>query len=321
MQVDSKEVKIFTGNANPRLAKNIAGYLNLPLGKALATTFNNGEVRIKLEESVRGCDVFVVQPTSRPVNHSLMELLVMTDALKRASARHITAVIPYYGYARQDRKATGREPITAKLVADLITVAGADRILTMDLHSSQIQGFFDINVDHLTAMPVLVDYFSKKRIPDLCVVSPDVGRVKLSRTMAERLGASLAILVKRRPQPGEAEISEIIGQVAGKNCIMADDMIDTAGTLVNGAQALVNCGAKAIYTCATHAVLSGPAIERLKKAPIKEVLVTDTIPVPPEMMLDKIKVLTVAPMLGEAIRRIYKNVSISEMFGFYWSGT
>jgi len=321
MLVDSKEVKIFTGNANPRLAENISSYLDLPLGKALVTTFNNGEVRVKLEENVRGCDVFVVQPTSRPVNHSLMELLVMIDALKRASARHITAVIPYYGYARQDRKATGREPITAKLVANLITVAGADRILTMDLHSSQIQGFFDINVDHLTAMPVLVDYFAKKKIPDLCVVSPDVGRVKLSRTMAERLGASLAILVKRRPQPGEAEVSEIIGQVAGKNCIMADDMIDTAGTLVIGAQALVECGAKAIYTCATHAVLSGPAVERLEKAPIKEVLITDTIPVPPEMMLDKIKVLTVAPMLGEAIRRIYKNVSISEMFGYYWSGT
>ncbi|MCF6096196.1 ribose-phosphate pyrophosphokinase [Thermovorax subterraneus] len=307
-------LEIFTGNANVELAREIARNLGIEVGDAVVNTFSDGEIQVKINESVRGADVFVVQPLSYPVNDHLMELLIMLDAFKRASAWRITAVIPYYGYARQDRKIRARDPITAKLVADLISTAGAHRVLTMDLHAGQIQGFFNFPVDHLMAVPILADYFRKKGIEDPVVVSPDVGGVTRARELATRLGASIAIIDKRRPEPNMAEIMNVIGKVKGKTVIMIDDIIDTAGTITLGAQALLEHGAKEIYACCTHPVLSGPAIERLSASPIKEVVVTNTIPLREHQKIDKIKVLSVAQIFAEAIKRIHNNESVSTLF-------
>ncbi len=307
-------LEVFTVNANPNLAREISKHLGLPLGDSWVGTFSDGEIQVRIKEPVRGADVFVVQPFSYPVNDSIMELLIMIDAMMRASAERITAVIPYYGYARQDRKARSRDPITAKMLADILTAAGVNRVLTMDLHAGQIQGFFNFPVDHLKAMPILADYFKNKELKDVVVVSPDVGGVTRARELADRLVAPLAIIDKRRPEPNVAEVMNIIGKVEDKTVIIVDDMIDTAGTLTLGAQALIERGAKAVYTCCTHPVLSGPAIERLKVAPIEEVVVTNTIPLRESQKLDKIKVLSVAPLFAEAILRIHENKSISTLF-------
>jgi len=307
-------LKVFSGNANAELAEEIAHYAGVSLGSARVTRFCDGEIEVQINESVRGADVFVVQPTCTPVNETLMELLVMIDAIRRASARRITAVIPYYGYARQDRKTRGRQPITARLVANLIVASGARRVMTMDLHAGQIQGFFDIPVDHLPAGPILAEYFHRNGLNDVVVVAPDLGGVTRARDMAERLGASIAIIDKRRPEPNVAEVTNLIGEVQGRRVLMVDDIIDTAGTITKGAEALKVWGATEIYVCCTHAVLSGPAIERLEAAPVKEVLVTNTIPVPAEKTLPKLKVLSVAPLLGEAILRIHEDLSVSKLF-------
>ncbi len=311
---DGKKLKIFTGNANPELAKEICDYLGLPLGEAFVGRFNNGEVQIMIDESVRGKDVFIVQPTSYPVNDNLIELLVMADALKRASARHITAVVPYYGYARQDRKTRGREPITAKLVADLMQTAGITRLVTVDLHAGQIQGFFNVPVDHLLGASILAKYINEKKMEDLIVVSPDLGGVTRARDLADRVGAPIAIIEKKRPQPGVAKVMNLIGNVEGKNCIIIDDIVDTAGSLVEGAKALKEFGAKAVMACVTHAVLTDPACERIANSNIKELIVTNTISLPPEHKLPKITSLSVAPLLGEAIMRIFHDVSVSNLF-------
>jgi ribose-phosphate pyrophosphokinase len=307
-------LEIFTGNANPELAKEIAKNLGIAPGNSVVNTFSDGEIQVKINESVRGADVFLVQPLCYPVNDNLMELLIMMDALKRASAHRITAVVPYYGYARQDRKVRSRDPITAKLVADLITAAGADRVLTMDLHAGQIQGFFDFPVDHLMAVPILAEYFNKMGMEDLAVVSPDLGGVTRARELANRLGASIAIIDKRRPEPNVAEVMNIIGSVKGKTVIMTDDIIDTGGTITLGAQALLERGAKTVYACCTHPVLSGPAIERIEKSCIKELIVTNTIPLREDKKIDKIKVLSVAPLFAAAINRIHENLSVSTLF-------
>lgn len=309
-----KALKIFTGNAHRQLADEIAEYLGVEASKASVKTFSDGEITVGIDESVRGADVYVVQPTSKPVNDNLMELLILIDALRRASARRITAVIPYYGYARQDRKVRAREPITAKLVANLITAAGAMRVLSVDLHAGQIQGFFDIPVDHLMGVPILAEYFLNKQIDDFVVVSPDLGGVTRARALGERLHAPLAIIDKRRPKPNVSEVMNIIGDVNGKSVILVDDIIDTAGTITMGAQALVEKGAKEVYACCTHPVLSGPAIERLEKSCIKEIVVTNTIPLSEDKQIDKIKILSTAPLLGEAIIRIHEDLSVSKIF-------
>ncbi|MGB9660441.1 MAG: ribose-phosphate diphosphokinase [Moorellaceae bacterium] len=314
MTSDSDRLKIFTGNANPKLAEEISTYLGVPLGAAKVGRFSDGEISIAIDESVRGADVFVIQPTCNPVNENLMELLILIDALRRASAWRITAVVPYYGYARQERKTRARDPISAKLVANLITAAGADRVLTMDLHAGAIQGFFDIPVDHLTAVPILADYFNAKKLSELVVVSPDVGGVARARNFAERLGAEIAIIDKRRPAPNVAEIMDIIGHVEGKTVIMIDDLIDTAGTICLGAEALREHGARNVYACCTHPVLSGPAVERLKTASLEEIVVCNTIPVPPEKDMPHMRHLSVAPLLGEAIIRIHQDASVSTLF-------
>lgn len=309
-----KNLKIVTGNAHPQLVSEIAEYLGVSTISVLVQSFSDGEINVNIGESVRGVDVFVIQPTCTPVNDNLMELLILIDALRRASARRITAVLPYYGYARQDRKAKARDPITAKLIANLITAAGARRVLAVDLHAGQIQGFFDIPVDHLQGVPILAEYFLNKQVEDFIVVSPDLGGVTRARALSERLQVPLAIIDKRRPCPNVAEVMNIIGDVKEKRVIMIDDMIDTAGTITSGAQALLDNGAKEVYVCCTHPVLSGPAIERLKNSPIKEVIVTNTIPIAPEKRLDKIKVLSIAPLLGEAIIRIHEDLSVSKLF-------
>jgi ribose-phosphate pyrophosphokinase len=311
---DSKRLRIFTGNANPALAQEIAAHLGLAVGDAFVGRFNNGEIQVIIDESVRGKEVFIVQPTCQPVNDSIMELLIMVDAAKRASARHITAVIPYYAYARQDRKTRGREPITAKLMADLLTTAGVTRVITMDLHAGQIQGFFNIPVDHLPGVPLLADYIYSKRMDNLIVVSPDLGGVTRARQLADRLHAPIAIIEKRRPVPGVAEVMNLIGSVEGKTAVMVDDIVDTAGSLTEGAKALARMGAKDVYACCTHAVLSDPAIERIEASNIKELIVTNTIPLPPEKQSPRIKVLSVAPLLGEAIIRIFGELSVSKLF-------
>ncbi|MCD6081126.1 MAG: phosphoribosylpyrophosphate synthetase [Candidatus Omnitrophica bacterium 4484_49] len=306
---------IFTGNANPRLAEKICDYLGVNPGKAVVDRFSEGEIRVKIEQNVRGNDVFVIQPTSPPPNENLMELLIMIDALRRASAARITAVIPYFGYARQDRKDQPRVPISAKLVANLITTAGADRILTMDLHAGQIQGFFDIPLDHLFAVKIFVDHLKNALdLSNLVVVSPDVGGIKMARAYAKRLEVPLAIVDKRRVSMDEAEVMNILGEVRGKDVCIVDDIVATAGSLVEAVQALKNKGAKDVYATITHPVLSGPAIERLKKADIKKLYVTDTIPVPEEKMISKIEVLSVAELLGEAIKRIHREESVSVLF-------
>lgn len=317
MITHGKNIKIFAANSNPDLAARIAERLELPVGKSSVGMFSDGEISMNLYETVRGSDVFVVQSTSEPVNDHLMELLIMMDALKRASAGRITAVIPYMGYARQDRKAKARDPISAKLVADLISTAGADRVLTMDLHAAQIQGFFNIPVDHLLGVPILAPYYAKKfgrDRDDVVVVSPDLGSVTRARNFAQRLNVPLAIIDKRRPKANVSEVMNIIGDVKDKTVILVDDMIDTAGTITHGAQALVDYGAKDVYACCTHPVLSGPAIERIQNSPISELLVLDTISLPEEKKIDKIKTMSVAPVFAEAIERIYEDLSVSTLF-------
>ena len=311
---DGKKLKIFTGNANPALAKEICDYLGLPLGEAFVGRFNNGEVQIMIDESVRGKDVFIIQPTSYPVNDNLMELMVMADALKRASARHITAVVPYYGYARQDRKTRGREPITAKLVANLMQTSGITRLVTIDLHAGQIQGFFDVPVDHLYGASILAKYINEKNLEDVIVVSPDLGGVTRARDLADRIGAPIAIIEKKRPEPGVAKVMNLIGDVKGKNCIIVDDIVDTAGSLVEGAKALEAFGAKSVMAAVTHAVLTEPASERIANSNIKELIVTNTMPLPENCKLDNVTQLSVAPLLGEAIMRIFHEVSVSNLF-------
>ena len=311
---DGKKLKIFTGNANPELAKEICDYLGLPLGEAFVGRFNNGEVQIMIDESVRGKDVFIIQPTSYPVNDNLMELMVMADALKRASARHITAVVPYYGYARQDRKTRGREPITAKLVANLMQTSGITRLVTIDLHAGQIQGFFDVPVDHLYGASILAKYINEKDLEDVIVVSPDLGGVTRARDLADRIGAPIAIIEKKRPEPGVAKVMNLIGDVKGKNCIIVDDIVDTAGSLVEGAKALKEFGAKSVMAAVTHAVLTDPASKRIANSNIKELIVTNTMPLPENCKLDNVTQLSVAPLLGEAIMRIFHEVSVSNLF-------
>lgn len=308
------KLAVFCGNANPKLANDICHNLKLPLGESTVLKFSDGEIEVKVKENVRGKDVFIVQPTSPPTNDNLMELLVLIDALKRASARRITAVIPYYGYARQDRKDQPRVPITAKLVADLITAAGANRLLTVDLHAEQIQGFFNIPVDNLYAVNIFVNYFSKVKINNLCVVSPDVGGIKMARAYAKKLKAQLAIVDKRRVSDKEAEVMHIIGDVKDKNIIIVDDIVSTAGTLAEGIAALKQRGAKDIYATITHPVLASLAIDRINKSELKELLVSDTIAFDKEKKCDKIKVLSVAPLLAEAITRIHEERSVSALF-------
>lgn len=309
------ELKLFTGNSNIPLAKEICDHLGISLGAATVSTFSDGEIMVKIEENVRGMDVFVVQSCSDPINKHIMELLILLDALKRASARRITAVIPYYGYARQDRKDQPRVPVTAKLVADLITVAGADKVLCMDLHAGQIQGFFNIPTDHLYATPVILEYLRAKDLKDLVVVSPDAGGVERARAFAKRLKAGLAIIDKRREGPNQTKIMNIIGEVEDRDVLLLDDMIDTAGTIVQGAQACAENGARQVLAGCTHAVLSGPALQRLNNSVLDEVIVTNTIPLAgKEQDCKKITILSVAPLLGEAIRRIHNEESVSSLF-------
>ncbi|HPC86496.1 MAG TPA: ribose-phosphate pyrophosphokinase [Smithellaceae bacterium] len=310
-----ERIRVFTGNANRELARKICERLGVPLGNANVTTFSDGETRVEIDENVRGMDVFIIQSTCTPVNVTLMELLIMIDAMKRASADRITAVVPYYGYARQDRKVAPRAPISAKLVADLITTAGANRLLSMDLHAGQIQGFFNIPVDNLFATPVLIDYMKKNYTDDTVVVSPDTGGVERARAFGKRLGASLAIIDKRREGPNEAQVMNIIGNIEGKRVIILDDMVDTAGTVVQAAKALADAGALEVSVCCTHPVLSGPAIDRIEKSGIKEFIVTDTIPLSEKAAgCDRIKILSVSGLLSEAVRRIYYNDSVSSLF-------
>ena len=319
MIAHGKEVKVFAGNANTPLAESIGTFLHKPLGKAEIKRFADGECSVSIYEPVRGADVFIVQSTCKPVNDNLMELLVMTDAMRRASAGRITAVVPYFGYARQDRKAKSRDPISAKLVANLITAAGADRVLTMDLHANQIQGFFDIPVDNLRGAPLFAKYYLEqfgKDNPDVMVVSPDVGSVARARQFAMKLGTNLAIVDKRREVANQSEVMNIIGDVTGKTVILLDDMVDTAGSLCGAAKALMEIGgAKEIYACATHGVLSKPAIERIEASPIKELKLCDTVPYPPDQpRIGKITYVSVAPLFAEAIERVYEEVSISPLF-------
>jgi ribose-phosphate pyrophosphokinase len=312
----SYDLKLFTGNANRALAEEIAQYLHVPLGDAEVARFSDGEVFVQVNENVRGTDVFIIQPTCPPVNDSLMELLIMIDAFKRSSAHRITAVLPYYGYARQDRKVQGRMPISAKLVADLLEAAGVDRVLALDLHAGQIQGFFSVPVDHLFAGPVvMIDYLRKKDLQDAVIVAPDAGGVERARAIAKRLSAGLAIIDKRREGPNSAVAMHLIGDVEGRDAVVIDDMIDTAGTLAQAVGAVQREGARRILACGVHAVLSGPAIERIKASPIEEVVVTNSIPLTADKRTAaRITVLTVAPLLGEAIRRIHDEESVSTLF-------
>jgi ribose-phosphate pyrophosphokinase len=308
-------LQLFTGNANPALSQEIARHLNMPLGAATVRRFCDGEIHLQINENVRGADVFVIQPTCKPVERNLMELLLMMQALKLASAERITAVLPYYGYARQDRKDKPRVPISAKLVAGLLETAGADRVLTLDLHAAQIQGFFDIPVDHLYASPVLIEYFRAQNTPDVTVVSPDAGGVERARAFAKLLNSPLAIIDKRREEANVAEVMNVVGAVAGRNCLLVDDLIDTAGTLVKGAEALLAKGAASVTACATHAVLSGPAVERIEASGLKEVVFTDSIPLSEEAKRSgRIKSLSVGHLLAEAIRSIHEETSVSVLF-------
>ena len=305
--------KLFSGRAHPELAQRIAAYLNLALGQNEFTDFSDGEIWVKYTENIRGADVFIVQPTCSPPRN-LLELLILCDAARRASARRITAVIPYFGYARQDRKDQPRVSITAKLVANLLTTAGAERVLTMDLHAPQIQGFFDIPVDHLYSAAIFTDYYRTKAIKDLVVVSPDIGRSNLTRSYAKRLDAPMAMVDKRRPHPNAVEVMNVIGDVKGRNCLLIDDICDTAGTLTTAAAKLKEMGAKEVFASCTHAILSGPAVERLGASPIREMTVTDTVPISPEKRMSKMKVLSVAELFGRAVMRIHNEESISSLF-------
>ena len=312
----ANELKVFSGNANKQLARAICTRLGIEPIRGQVTRFSDHEIRVEIDESVRGDDVFIVQPTCAPVNDHLMELLIAIDAFRRASAARITAVIPYFGYARQDKKIKAREPISAKLVATLITAAGAHRVLTMDLHALQIQGFFDFPVDHLHAGPIMADHLIECGLcgHDVVVVSPDVGGVSMARAFADRIGADFAIVVKRRPGPNRVEVIEVIGDVKDRTCVLVDDMVDTAGSLLGGVNALFERGARAACACATHPVLSGNAIERIQASPLRQLVVTDTIPISEDRLSPKIEVLSVAPVLAEAIRRIHENASVSTLF-------
>ena len=313
------EYKIFAGNSNPELAEEIAAIMGKPLGKSTVSKFSDGEISVSLWESVRGEDVYIIQSTCNPTNDNLMELLIMVDAMKRASASRINAVIPYYGYARQDRKAKSRDPITAKLTADLLSVAGVDRVITMDLHAAQIQGYFDIPVDHLMGMPILAKYF-KELIKngtidkEIVVVSPDLGSVSRVRSLSGILECPVAIVDKRRPKPNVSEIMNIIGDIEGKTAILVDDMIDTAGTITNAANAIKQLGAREVYACATHPVLSGPAIQRIQDSEIKQMVLLNTIPIPPEKRIEKMKLRSVAPLFAETMMRVFNNESVSNLF-------
>ncbi|MFW5787664.1 MAG: ribose-phosphate diphosphokinase [Halanaerobiales bacterium] len=313
MSTYGDKLKIIAGNSHPGLADDICNYLGTEVVSSDIARFQDGEISVTIDQTVRGADVFVVQPTMTPVNENIMELLVMIDALRRASARRITAVVPYYGYARQDRKAQPRDPITAKLVANLLTTAGADRLLSIDLHASQIQGFFDIPVDHLYAAPLMVEYFKNKDMDKMTAVSPDVGAVKRVRSIAQALDIPMAIVDKRRPKPNVAEVMNIIGEVEGRNVILFDDIIDTAGTMCEAGRVLKEKGAENVFASATHALFSGPAVERLKKAPFSEIVITNTIPERGDE-LENLTVLSVASLLGEAIDRIFKDLSVSVLF-------
>lgn len=314
--MNKDRMRIFTGNANPLLAQNIADCLGLPLGQILVSRFSDGEIQVQVGENARGLDVFIVQPTCAPVNENLMELLIMLDAFRRASARRITCVTPYYGYARQDKKVKPREPITARLVANLLEVAGANRVLTVDLHAQQIQGFFNLPVDHLYAGPLIGEYLIESGLAheNCVVVSPDVAGTPRAKALAEMLDVPFAIIAKRRPEPNKVEVMEVVGNVEGKTAIMIDDMVDTGGSLVHGAEALIERGATDVIACCTHPVLSGNAPERILNSPIRKLIVTDTIPVPPEKMNEKTTVLSVAPLLAEAILRIHNDDSVSVLF-------
>jgi len=307
-------LKLFSGNANIELAREICAFLSVPMGAAEVKRFSDGEINVDIGENVRGADVFIVQPTCPPVNDHLVELLILMDALKRSSAKRVTAVIPYYGYARQDRKVLPRAPITAKLVADLLTAAGVSRVLTMDLHAGQIQGFFNIPVDHMYAAPVMLEYIKANWDNEIVLVSPDAGGVERARAFAKRLNATLAIIDKRRGGANESQVMNIIGDVVGKTAVLLDDMVDTAGTMVQGAAAIHRNGAKRVFACATHPVLSGPSIERLEKSEIEQLVVTNTIPLGEKAACRKIRVLSVASLLGEAIKRIHFNDSVSSLF-------
>ncbi|KUG05197.1 ribose-phosphate pyrophosphokinase [hydrocarbon metagenome] len=315
MKASRWRMKLFSGNANPGLAEEIAKYLGIPVGNAKVSRFSDGEIGCAIDESVRGVDVFVVQPTCSPVNENLMELLIMIDAFRRASASRINAVIPYYGYGRQDRKTRARDPITAKLVSNIIVEAGAQRVVAVDLHANQIQGFFDIPVDHLPGVPTIGEYFKSKTLSsDAVILSPDVGGVTRARDLAAKLGAPLAIVDKRRPEPNVSEIMNVIGDVTNKSVIIIDDIIDTAGTVCTAAEVMMEKGAREVYGCCTHPVFSGPAIERLSRAPFKEIVITNTIPLGKDKMLDNMTVLSIAPLVGEAILRIHEDLSVSKLF-------
>lgn len=311
---DTSKLKIFTGNAHPALAQEICDYIGVPLGTAVCGRFNNGEIQVMVNESVRGKDVFIIQPTGAPVNDNLMELLIMVDAMKRASARHITVIVPYYGYARQDRKTRGREPISAKLVADLMSTAGVTRVVTMDLHAGQIQGFFDVPVDHLMSTSILAKYIKSMKLENLTIVSPDLGGVTRARELADRLGAPIAIIEKRRPEPGVAKVMNIIGTVKDRSCVLVDDIVDTAGSLCEGAKALDKAGAMGVYAAVCHPVLTDPATERVKNSCLKQLIVTNSLPIEDYKKQTKLKVLSVAPLLGEAIMRIFHDASVSSLF-------
>jgi ribose-phosphate pyrophosphokinase len=310
----TRDLKIFTGSAHPDLGEAIARSLKMPLGRAHLARFSDGEVWFQIQDNVRGADVFVVQPTAPPVNENLMELLVMLDAFKRSSASRITAVIPYYGYARQDRKDKPRVPISAKLVADLLSTAGTDRILTMDLHASQIQGYFDVPVDHLFAAPVIIEHVLKMELPDLTVVSPDAGGVERARAYAKRLDAALAIVDKRRDAPNVAEVHNVIGEVEGRTCLIVDDIVDTGGTLAKVAEAIKAAGAREVLASSSHAVLSGHAVEKIEKSPLSKLIVTNSIPLAPEKRSDKIVSLSIAKLLGRAIKNIHDETSVTSLF-------
>ncbi|NLE27297.1 MAG: ribose-phosphate pyrophosphokinase [Clostridiaceae bacterium] len=315
MQASRWRMKLFSGNANPQLAEEIARYLGIPVGDARVSRFSDGEISCAIHESVRGVDVFVVQPTCTPVNENLMELLIMIDAFRRASATRINAVIPYYGYARQDRKSRARDPITAKLVSNLIVQAGAQRVVAVDLHATQIQGFYDIPVDHLPGVPTLAEYFKTKGLEeDAVIVSPDVGGVTRARDLATKLRAPLAIVDKRRPAPNVSEIMNVIGEVKDKSVIIVDDIIDTAGTVCTAAEVMMEKGARDVYTCCTHAVFSGPALDRLSRAPLKEIVITNTIPIDESKKLPNMTILSIAPLVGEAILRIHEDLEVSKLF-------
>ena len=319
MITHGRNIKVFTGNSHPKLAQDIADILGVPVGKSKVSTFSDGEISVDISETVRGNDVFIVQSTCSPVNNNLMEVLIMIDAFKGASAGRITVVMPYYGYARQDRKAKSRDPITAKLVADLLTAAGAHRVLTMDLHAAQIQGYFNIPVDHLLGAPILAEHFISMGLADqddVVVVSPDLGSVTRARKFADNLHAPIAIIDKRRPKANVSEIMNIIGDIEGKRCILIDDMIDTAGTIANAANALKNLGAKNVYACCTHGVLSGPALERINNSAIEELVMLNTIPLKEDNDTAKFKSLSVAPLFAEAIKRIYNDEPISKLFEY-----